>query len=140
MNCKLIDILLYLPLYLIGWFHHYFANYYAMKNLILILTAFFIVSTAISQQDKRLKGLEKELKEIMDITQAPGFAVAVVEGNKIIYAEGFGYRDIENQLPVDEHTLFAIGSCSKAFTSSILGQLRNEDKLSFDDSPIKHVP
>lgn len=106
----------------------------------MMLVAFFVVSATFAQQDKRLKGIEKELKEILEVTQAAGFAVAVVEGDEIIYAEGFGFRDIENKLPVDENTLFAIGSCSKAFTSSILGKLRAEDKLSFDDSPLKYVP
>lgn len=110
-----------------------------MKNLILILLAFLVITTAWGQQDKRLKGIEKELNEILEVTKAAGFAVAVVEGDEIIFAEGFGYRDLENKLPVDENTLFAIGSCTKAFTSSLLGKLRAEDKLSFDDSPVKYV-
>ena len=110
------------------------------KNVLLLFLSFLFVSPLIAQNDKRLKGIEKKLNQILKTTKAPGFAVAVVEGNKIIYANGFGYRDYENKIKVDPNTLFAIGSSTKAFTSSILGQLRQEDKLSFDDSPIKHIP
>jgi CubicO group peptidase (beta-lactamase class C family) len=111
-----------------------------MKKLLFFLFTIILVSPLFAQIDKRLKGIDKELNAILEATKAPGFAVAIVEGDKIIYAKGFGYSDFENKIPADVNTLYAIGSSSKAFTSSILGQLRNEDKLSFDDSPIKYIP
>ena len=111
-----------------------------MKKLILSVVSILTITFASAQSDKRLKGLEKELNQILKETKAAGFAVAIVEGDKLIYSKGFGYRDYENKIPVDGNTLFAIGSCTKSFTSGILGQLRKEDKLSFDDSPIKHIP
>lgn len=111
-----------------------------MKKKIIILI--FILSTiaVTAQKDKRLKGIEKELNSLLETTKAPGLAVAVVEGDKVIYAKGFGYRDFENKIPVDTNTLFAIGSTTKAFTSAILGKLREDKKLSFNDSPRKHIP
>lgn len=111
-----------------------------MKNLVLTLLTALSISFVSAQNDQRLKGLDKELNTILEVTKAAGFGVAVVEGDKIVYAKGFGYRDYENKIPADANTLFAIGSSSKAFTSAILGQLRNEDELSFDDSPIKYIP
>ncbi|MFN3755138.1 serine hydrolase [Flavobacterium sp.] len=110
-----------------------------MKKL-LFLFAIGYSAMALAQQDKRLKGIEVELNKILVTAKAAGFAVAVVEGDKIIYAKGFGYRDYENKIPVDANTLFAIGSTTKAFTSAILGQLRAAEKLSLDDSPRKYVP
>ncbi|MEK8181114.1 serine hydrolase [Flavobacterium buctense] len=111
-----------------------------MKKLLLFLVTIGCTASASAQQDKRLKGIEVELNKILETTKSAGFAVAVVEGDKIIYAKGFGYRDYENKIPVDANTLFAIGSSSKAFTSAILGQLRKEEKLSFEDSPRKYIP
>ena len=111
-----------------------------MRNILITLFAIISISSVLAQQDKRLKGLEKELNEILEATKTPGFTVAIVEGKKIIYAKGFGYRDYENRIPSDANTLYAIGSSSKAFTSSILGQLRQEDKISFEESPIKYIP
>lgn len=111
-----------------------------MRKILITLLTIISISSVFAQQDKRLKGLEKDLNAILEATKAPSFAVAIVEGKKIIYAQGFGYRDYDNKIPADANTLYAIGSSSKAFTSSILGQLRQEDKISFDDSPLKYVP
>ena len=52
----------------------------------------------------------------------------------------FGYRDLEQQLPVDENTVFPIASCTKAFTASLLGILSSENKISFKDKPSMHIP
>ena len=111
-----------------------------MKKALLLLIAIVSISSTIAQNDKRLKGIEKDLNAILEVSKAPGFAVAIVEGDKIIYAKGYGYSDYENKIPVDANTLFAIGSSTKSFTSAILGQLRQEEKLSFDESPLKYVP
>lgn len=111
-----------------------------MKNLLFFVISVLLFTSVQSQNDKRLKNLDEPLNKILEITHAAGFAVAIVEKNQIIYAKGFGYSDLENKIPTNANTLFAIGSSTKAFTSSILGQLRGEDKLSFDDSPIKHIP
>lgn len=90
--------------------------------------------------DNRLKGIEKEFARVLETFHAPGFAVAVVEKDKIVYSGGFGYRDFENRIPADENTLFAIGSCTKAFTTSLIGMLENEEELSLDDSPLEYIP
>lgn len=111
-----------------------------MKKTLITLLTIISISSVFAQQDIRLKGIEKELNAILETTNAPSFTVAVVEGKKIIYAKGFGYRDYDNKISADANTLYAIGSTSKAFTSSILGQLRQEDKISFEESPIKYVP
>jgi len=111
-----------------------------MKKLIVFVFSICIILPVLSQTDKRLKKIDDDLNKILEATHAAGFAVAVVEKDKIVYAKGFGYRDVENKIPADANTLFAIGSSTKAFTSAILGQLRADDKLSFNDSPRKHIP
>lgn len=111
-----------------------------MKNQLLSAIFLCIAIFGYSQTDKRLRNIEKEFEKILEVTNAPGFAVAIVEGDKTIYAKGFGYRDLENKIAMDENTLLAIGSCSKAFTSAILGQLRNDEALNFNDSPIDYIP
>ncbi|MCA0132146.1 serine hydrolase [Winogradskyella alexanderae] len=111
-----------------------------MKRNVLLLALSLILSTTYAQTDKRLKGIEKHFNSVLETSQAPSFAVAIVEGDKIVYAKGFGYKDYEKKLPADANTLYAIGSSTKAFTAALLGILREEGKLDFDDSPIKHVP
>lgn len=114
-----------------------------MKYPLVLLLLFFTISYSYGQKKSsqdRFSGLDAELEKVLDTWKAAGFAVAVIEKDKIIYSKGFGYRDYENKIPVTPNTLFAIGSSSKAFTSGLLGLLREEKKLSFDDSPIKHIP
>ncbi|WP_431106702.1 serine hydrolase [Winogradskyella poriferorum] len=111
-----------------------------MKTRFLVVALITFLSFASAQTDKRLKGIEKQFNSVLESTKAPGFAVAIVEGDKVIYAKGFGYADYENKIPADANTLFAIGSSTKAFTSALLGMLQEDGKLSLDDSPIKHVP
>lgn len=90
--------------------------------------------------DPRLKGLDTFALRILKEWNAPGVTIAVVEKNQVIYTGGFGYRDYEKKLPVTENSLFAIGSCTKAFTASILGMLDKEGKLSIDKPVRDYLP
>ncbi|MFA5074523.1 MAG: DUF5829 family protein [Candidatus Babeliales bacterium] len=72
----------------------------------------------------------------MAVYKVPGTSIALIKDNKIVYANGFGYRDVENKLPVNSETIFAIGSCTKAFTVTALGILVDQKKLNWD-MPIK---
>lgn len=99
--------------------------------------------SAFSQKTKvenKFAGLEATFNQILKDWHIAGFAVAVVEKNKIIYSKGFGYRDIEKKLPVDSNTLFAIGSCSKAFTAALIGQWVNEGKIDLDKPATSYLP
>ena len=109
-----------------------------MKNIFLIVF-FILVNNTYTQLDKRLKGLDVELEKVLKKLEEPGFAVAIVENDQILYSKGFGYRDYENKIRVDQNTLFPIGSATKSFTSSLLGLLRDKEKLDFEDSPIDHI-
>ena len=104
--------------------------------LLLISTRSFTQSPT----DPRLKGLDTFALRLLKEWAAPGVTIAVVEKNKVIYTGGFGYRDHEKKLPVTENTLFAIGSCTKAFTASILGMLEKEGKVSLDKPVRDYLP
>lgn len=70
-------------------------------------------------------------KTIQDF-KVPGLALAIVKGGEVVYAKGFGYRDVEKKLPVTADTLFAIGSSTKAFTTLTMATLVDEGKLDWD--------
>ncbi len=112
-----------------------------MKRIFFVL--FLLLSVKSFTQlptDPRLKGLDTFALRLLKEWNAPGVTIAVVEKNKVIYTGGFGYRDYEKKLPVTENTLFAIGSCTKAFTASILGMLEKEGKLSLDKPVRDYLP
>ncbi|MDE3255522.1 MAG: serine hydrolase [Bacteroidota bacterium] len=104
------------------------------KTLFLFLATLICVSTVSAQVklDKRFAGIEAEINKILKDNYAAGVAVAVVEKNKVIFSKGFGYRDIANKLPVTDTTQFAIGSCTKAFTASLIGILQKEKEIDLD--------
>ncbi|MGY0035424.1 serine hydrolase domain-containing protein [Pedobacter sp. NJ-S-72] len=58
----------------------------------------------------------------------------------MIYAKGFGYRDAANKLPVTPNTVFAIGSCTKSFTTTLIGKLQKEGKINIDQPVINYLP
>lgn len=67
-------------------------------------------------------------------------AVAVVKDGEVVVAEGYGVRTLGRPEAVDEDTLFAIASNTKAFTSAALAMLVDEGKLDWDDAVIDHLP
>ena len=105
---------------------------------IFLLPALFSFGQA--PADPRLKGLDTLVARVLREWHAPGVAIAVVEKNKLVYAGGFGYRDVEKKLPVTQHTLFAIGSCTKAFTASMLGMLVKDGKIDIDKPVRNYLP
>ena len=107
-------------------------------TVILLITSFNVIAQ--TKLDKRFVGIEAEINKILKDHHAAGVAVAVVEKNKVIYAKGFGYRDVENKLPVTTNTQFAIGSCTKAFTAAVLGILQKEKSIDFDKPVTTYLP
>lgn len=69
-----------------------------------------------------------------------GVAVAVLRNGQLAYAGGFGFRDRATQAPVDVHTLFPIGSATKAFTSTVLSIFAAEGTFSLDEPICQIVP
>ncbi len=72
--------------------------------------------------------------------QIPGCAVAIIKNGKIILAKGYGVRDNESKLPVDEHSLFMIASNTKEVTGITMAKLELDKKLSLDDKVTKWLP
>ncbi len=107
------------------------------KFLFFLITLLLFQSTTAQTTDKRLAGIDTFINRILSEWKVAGVTVAVVEKNKVIMAKGFGYKDYENKVPVTENTLFAIGSCTKAFTSSLLSFPMKDGKLDFD-KPVSH--
>lgn len=70
----------------------------------------------------------------------PGISVAVGVGGDIVWAEGFGWANLESRVPVDPRMRFRIGHVSKALTSAGVGLLRQQGRLHLDDEIQAYVP
>jgi len=87
-----------------------------------------------------LKGFSEFVVQTMAAWKVPGMAVAIVKDGQVIFAEGFGFRDIEQGLKVTPHTIFPIGSSSKAFTAADVGILVDEGKVGWDEPVRTYLP
>lgn len=87
-----------------------------------------------------LEGLDAFISEVMKEWKVPGLAIAVVQDGKIILSQGYGLRNVKNNLPVTPKTLFAIGSITKSFTVTGLGILNDQGKLDWDKPAREYLP
>src|SRR5262245_55639653 len=81
----------------------------------------------------RAQQLDDYVKKALIDWQVPGVAIAVVKNDSVVLAKGYGVRELGKPDPVDENTLFAIGSCTKAFGSATVAMLVQDGKLDWDD-------
>src|SRR5689334_16545358 len=72
--------------------------------------------------------------------KVPALAIAVVKNDSIVLMKGYGTRTMGTAQPVDEHTLFAIGSSSKAFTATLAAMMVDEGKMRWDDAATTYLP
>ena len=73
---------------------------------------------------------------LMIAHKIPGLGFGIIKNGEVILNEGFGYRDYENKIKADSNTLFAIGSCSKAFTAAGVATLNDQNLIEWEE-PIK---
>lgn len=72
--------------------------------------------------------------------EVPGLAIAVVADGELVFAKGYGVRELGSADPVDEHTLFAIGSTTKAMTAATVGLQVAAGRMGWDDPVARHLP
>ena len=115
-----------------------------MKTLGFVLCMLLLIcSPGYSQNisvDQKLKGVDITINKILKDWNVPGCGVGIVLKDKLVYAKGFGYRDIEKKLPVTPNTLFQIASNTKLFTATAIGFLVDEGKIDWDKPVKNYVP
>ncbi len=110
----------------------------------LILTAILLSQTSSaavqdgSSDAARIARLEILLESLRQDLKIPAYSAAIVKNQKVIWAKGFGYADVENKIPATEHTAYHLASLTKTFASTILMQLVQEGKVKLDDPVSKY--
>ena len=114
-----------------------------MRTLVLFLSLLLISSAGLSQNkdiEKKLKGFDQFVDKVMKDWKVQGLSVAIVYKDKVVLSKGYGYRNVEQKLPVTDETLFAIGSCTKAFTAAGVCLLREDGLLELDKPVREYMP
>ena len=113
-----------------------------MRKITPLFLFIFVFQLVVSSQtlDEKLKEIDAYAAAVVATHGGPGMAIAVVKDDKVAFAKGYGIRELGKPDPVDENTVFAIASNSKAFTSAGLAILVDEKKIAWDDKVSKYLP
>ncbi len=124
----------------------------AFKTLaksVMVATVFFHASGLRSQtagperldisnaDTQRIARFEKQVDDFRTALKIPGMSVAIVKNQKLIWAKGFGFADLENKIPATPDTLFHLASVTKTFAATLIMQLVEQGKLDLDE-PMSH--
>lgn len=117
-------------------------------HLVLIITLFAALSacssnsTTISSPNYR-QTIEKTsafIKQGIKDHNLVGLSIALVDGDKIVWAEGFGWADQENKIPATSKTVYMLGSGTKAMTAVSLLRLHEKGVISLDNPVRNYLP
>lgn len=115
-----------------------------MKKIVFLIAFTFYCYTLIAQESKLpvfvTDSLENYITRGMTKWEIPGLSVAIVKDGKVVFMKGFGLTRVGSTEPVNENTLFMIGSNTKTFTATAIAILQAEGKLNLDDKVQKWMP
>ena len=114
-------------------------------RIIFLIFILIILSSTVSAQTKTFDftELEKTISEEFAATKTPGVSFAIISGDKVIFAKGFGTTSAEGGNQVTADTLFRMGSTTKMFTAATLVSLAEQGKIRLDapiGNYIKNLP
>lgn len=93
-----------------------------------------------TERTASIKKIEQFIEGQRERSQIPGISVVIVEKGKTVFEQGFGYADLDTMKPVTEHTLFELGSTTKAFTGLAILKLEKEGLINRADDIRKYLP
>jgi CubicO group peptidase (beta-lactamase class C family) len=114
-----------------------------VKNSVLrlLMVALVVVGEAFCQTSGSARDeVAQYVKTEMARQHIPGLALLVSRNGEIVRAQGFGFSNVELQVPVKPETLFQSGSVGKQFTATVIMMLVEQGKISLDDPITKYFP
>jgi CubicO group peptidase (beta-lactamase class C family) len=119
-------------------------NIMKTKEIVVVIWIFLLIGVYANAQElnieKKLKGFDKTVENILKDWNVPGCGIGIIIKDRLAFAKGYGYRDLDRKLPVTPNTLFQIASNTKLFTATAIGFLVEEGKLDWDKPIKKYVP
>ena len=111
-----------------------------MKRKISLIITFICIGLVAFAQNKSEQA-DAMIEAFLEKTKVPGLSISVSQKGELVYSKGFGYADLENQIPVDpSRTKFRIGSVSKTVTAAGLAKLYEAGKVDLDAPIQRYVP
>ncbi len=104
-----------------------------IRSAVAMLTLGVALSTSAALAAGLPDDLDEYIKSGMTAWKIPGLSIVVVKDGAVVLAEGYGVLEAGKPEKVNEDTIFAIGSTSKAFTAAAIGTLVDQKKIKWDD-------
>jgi len=111
-----------------------------LHALLFVVGVVAVQPASAAAQQVDLAALDAYFAKAQQEWPVPGLSIAIVKDGEIVFEKGYGVREVNGDEPVDENTLYAIASNSKAFTVAALAQLVDAGELSWDDRVVDHLP
>lgn len=112
-------------------------------GFIIFLVVLITTTTAFAgtgDSNKLHEKLDQVINQYKTVHQAVGIAVGVLKGNDVIYAKGFGVRNLETKEPVTTRSLFHMASVSKPFVATAIMQLVEKGKVKLEAKLVDYLP
>ena len=110
------------------------------KTLLIAVLMASALHEGAAQRPPDLAAFDRYVESAARDWNAVGLGVAIVKGDSLAFAKGYGILEVGKAARVDEHTRFAVGSTTKAMTSAAVAMLVDEGKLRWDDKVADHIP
>jgi CubicO group peptidase (beta-lactamase class C family) len=106
----------------------------------LLLTLLLFAPAAAAQTRAVVDSIDGFVRSELARQRVPGMSVAVLRGDSVLLARGYGYANVEHQVPATDSTIYEVGSVSKQFTAAAVVMLSEQGRLSLDDPIVRFLP
>ena len=113
-----------------------------MNRFLLLLAGMIIFPACLFCQPTQFPTdkLDSFIAKAMNDWHLMGLAIGIIKKDSVILAKGYGYRDYMNKLPMNENTVFPIASCSKTFTTALMGIAEKDGKIQLNKPVHPYFP
>ncbi|MGH7577156.1 MAG: serine hydrolase domain-containing protein [Longimicrobiales bacterium] len=128
--------------------HFAFMRSYAFVRSILVVIGGVLVPCRLhAQPTPRIADVDSatvaridSLFSQYDRPDAPGYAIGIVQKDRLVYGRGFGIANLDYEIPITPSSVFNVASLSKQFTAACIGILIRQGRLSLEDEVKLHLP
>jgi CubicO group peptidase (beta-lactamase class C family) len=105
-----------------------------------LITLLVCVSRAAAQTPASSDTVDRFIRTELTRQQIPGMSVAVLRGDSVLLARGYGFAHVEHHIPATDSTVYTVGSVTKQFTAAAIVLLSQQARLRLDDPIARYLP
>src|SRR5688572_12302465 len=110
------------------------------RGLACLAASLALAAPAAAQIDTPLDSVDRYVRAEMARQRVPGMSIAVLRGDSLLLARGYGLANLEHRVAATDSTIYQSGSVGKQFTAAAIVTLIREGRLGLEDPLRKHVP